>query len=206
MRASRILLRSAVTVGVLMLLLLGCLLLMPEPKTKVLPPLPFDTNAYSSTTMYEIFPTHLPPHPTLKDRFAVAYFKLLSTFKPYRPDPTNTTFAASPVGSCSIMGFLDQCMQASGVRYLMSREVSVGIVKFGTTNALNGRQWIPAFENALETASPGWWDASARKWQSENLALIRYPAQHTVLVLTQSQAREFRRTNSTGVIDPPCAR
>lgn len=112
-----------------------------------------------------------------------------------------TTFAANPFMACSIRGFLNQSMQVSGTRYLMPPDVAVGSVQFGTTNALNGRLWIAAFEAALETNKPSILDPQTRGMRQQNLVLIRYPKQKTVLVLTASGAAEFRRTNSTGVID-----
>jgi hypothetical protein len=203
MRASRILFRFTVVAGALMLVLLVVLFLIPDAETKPSPPLPFGTNGLVATTTYEIFPSHLPPHPSLKDRLVFAYVKLWLRYDPSRPNPTNWSFAASPVALCSIQGLLNQCNQASGVRYLMPIGVAVGGVQFGNSNALSGARWIASFEAALQSNTPDLWDAQTKRTHGENLVLIRYPEQRTVLVLPASEAIEFRRTNQTGVMDPP---
>ncbi len=202
MRAPQILRWLAAAVGALALALLIAHFLIPNVKSKPPPPLPFDTNGLVATTTYEIFPSHLPPHPSLKVWLLFAYLKL-SRYDPSRPNPTNTTFPAGPIGRCSIQGLLNQCNQASGVRYLMPIGVAVGIVQFGCSNALDGSQWITAFETALQSNQPDVWDAQTKRTHRENLVLIRYPEQRTVLVLPASAALEFRRTNQTGFIDPP---
>jgi hypothetical protein len=200
-RPSRILVRLAFALVALLLLLLVVLLLIPDTAPPAPPPLPFDTNGYATTTSYEIFPTHLPTHASFKTRVSFVYFKLWDAFHQYHLDPTSTTFATNPVMACSIQGLLNQCMQASGTRYLMPPDIATGTVRFGNSKVLNGRQWIAAFEAALETNRPSFWDGKTKSRHSENLVLIRYPKQKTVLVLTATEAAEFRRTNSTGIID-----
>ena len=55
--------------------------------------------------------------------------------------------------ACSIHGILDQCMEATGTRYLIAVEIA-GEVEFDTTNVLNGVQFAQAFEHAIETSKP----------------------------------------------------
>jgi hypothetical protein len=113
-------------------------------------------------------------------------------------------FGATPLTNlCLIQGMLNQCMEVSGVRYLMPPFVAAGSVRFGSTNALNGPQWVAAFEKALQTGTPEWWDAEQKKMRDENLVLIRFPEQRTVLVLPQDKAAEFQRTNTFGKVDAP---
>ena len=203
MRAPKIFVRLVIVVFALAFLLLVTLMLIPDAKPKPPPPLPFDASGYTATTTYEVFPSHLPARPTLRDRLSFAYVKLCGKFGPKEHDPTNWTFAASGVGVSGVQALLNQCAQASGVRYLMPPDLAAGTVQFGNSSALNGRQWIASVETALQTKTPDWWDSRAKKRDQENLVLIRYPEQKTVLVLPASEAERYRRTNSTGVTDPP---
>ena len=84
---------------------------------------------------------------------------------------------------------------------MMPPFVAAGSVRFGNTNTLNGPQWAAAFEKALQTGTPEWWDAEQKKMRDENLVLIRFPEQRTVLVLPPEKATEFQRTNKFGKVD-----
>ena len=70
--------------------------------------------------------------------------------------PLNSSFPISPVRRCSISGLLNQCMELSGWRYLIDKEVAAGGVKFGNSKVLNGEEWLTAFEYALQTNTPEW--------------------------------------------------
>ncbi len=106
--------------------------------------------------------------------------------------PLNSSFPISSVQRCSISGLLDQCMELSGWRYLVDKEVSAGGVKFGNSKVLNGEEWLTAFENALQTNKPEWWDAKLKRQRQENLVLIRYHQQKIVLVLPKDKASKYR--------------
>jgi hypothetical protein len=106
--------------------------------------------------------------------------------------PLNSSFPISPVQRSSISGLLDQCMELSGWRYLVDKEVSAGSVKFGNSKVLNGEEWLTAFENALQTNKPEWWDAKLKRQRQENLVLIRYPKQKIVLVLPKDKAAKYQ--------------
>ena len=106
--------------------------------------------------------------------------------------PSNYTFPISPVQSCSIDGLLNQCMEVSGWRYLMDKEVAAGSVNFGCPRAFNGQEWVTAFENALQASTPEWWDSKKKGFRKENLVLIRYPEQKTVLVLPKDKAAKYQ--------------
>ncbi len=109
-----------------------------------------------------------------------------------RPNPLAWSFNASPQpGSCSIHGLLNQCMEVSGTEYIIEKNVAAGNVMFGSTNVLNGQQWVQAFEHALQNGSPQWWDAEQQKFRNENLVLLRYD-KRTVLVLSASAAEKYR--------------
>jgi hypothetical protein len=200
-RPSRILFRLAVAVFVLLLLLVVAFLLVPDRALQP-PPLPFNTNGYFVTRSYNFFPPPPPNAPPMR-RFWYACFKFSQKLHPYQMNPTNTTFAAMPVGLCSISGFLNQCTQASDMHYFMPSNIAAGVVYFGSPIALNGRQWIDAFENVLQTDGPSLYDPLSKTRLQQNLVLIRYPKQKAVLVLTSSDAWAFRQTNNTGAIDQP---
>lgn len=106
--------------------------------------------------------------------------------------PLNYTLPAGPVASCNIHGLLNQCMEVSGWRYLIDKDVAAGSVKFGPDKVMNGAEWVAAFENALQTDKPEWWDQTRKKMRSENLVLIRYPKQKTVLVVNKEKAAKYR--------------
>jgi RNA polymerase sigma factor (sigma-70 family) len=106
--------------------------------------------------------------------------------------PLNSSFPISPVQRCSISGLLNQCMEVSGWRYLIDKEVAAGGVKFGNSKVLNGEEWLTAFENALQTNTPEWWDAKLKRQRQENLVLIRYPKLKTVLVLPKDKATKYQ--------------
>ena len=106
--------------------------------------------------------------------------------------PLNSSFPISPVQRCSISGLLNQCMELSGWRYLIDKEVAAGGVKFGSSKVLNGEEWLTAFENALQTNKPEWWDAKLKRQRQENLVLIRYPKQKIVLVLPKDKAEKYQ--------------
>jgi hypothetical protein len=106
--------------------------------------------------------------------------------------PLNYIFPISPVEACSINGLLNQCMEVSGWRYLIDKEVAAGGVQFGCPKVFNGEEWVAAFENALQTNAPQWWDAKLKKMRRENLVLIRYPEQKTILVLPKDRAAKYQ--------------
>ena len=201
-RSSRILVRLIITLFVLLLGLIAVLMLVPDTAFQPLPP-PFSTNGYFVTRAYDLFPPPPSNAPPIR-RLWYTFFKFSQKLHPYQPNPTNTTITPMPVSLCSISGLLNQCTQISGVRYYMPPNIAAGAVySGGSPTPLNGRQWIDAFESVLQTNGPSIYDPSTRIWLQQNLVLIRYPKQKAVLVLTSSDAWEFRRTNSTGTIDKP---
>jgi len=105
--------------------------------------------------------------------------------------PLNYTFPISPAESCSIHGILNECMEVSGWRYLIEKDIAGGSVKFGADKVMNGVEWVAAFESALQTKSPEWWDQKRKTMRSENLVLIRYPKQKTILVVTKDKAAKY---------------
>lgn len=83
-------------------------------------------------------------------------------------------------------------MEVSGWHYLIDKEVAAGSVNFGRTNVMNGQEWVEAFENALQFGEPEWWAFGDKKRRKENLVLLRYPHEKTVLVLPQDKAAQYK--------------
>jgi RNA polymerase sigma factor (sigma-70 family) len=104
----------------------------------------------------------------------------------------NYTFPITEVQRCSINGLLNQCMEISGWRYLMDKEVAAGSVKFGCPKVYNGEEWVAAFESALQTNTPEWWVVKKKGFRHENLVLIRFPKEKTVLVVPKEKAAQYQ--------------
>ena len=104
--------------------------------------------------------------------------------------PRNYTFPVSPVQPCSINGLLNQCMEVSGWCYLIDPNVAAGSVQFGCHKVMNGKEWVVAFENALQSGKPEWWEN--KRMRRENLALIRLPKEKIVLVLPKEKAAKYQ--------------
>ncbi|MGO8764211.1 MAG: hypothetical protein ACLQSR_03635, partial [Limisphaerales bacterium] len=67
-----------------------------------------------------------------------------------------------------------------------------GGVQFSCPKVYNGTEWVAAFENALQNNKPEWWDARLKRQRQENLVLIRYPEQKTILVLPKDKAGKYQ--------------
>ena len=106
--------------------------------------------------------------------------------------PTTTTFPASPVRLCSINGLLNQCTEVGGCRYFVDKDISNGMVQFGNEKPLDGAEWVAAFENALQTGQPEWFDSITKAPRRENLVLIRFAKKKIVLVVPQDKAAQYR--------------
>jgi hypothetical protein len=130
-----------------------------------------------------------------KDFWATAYPTGPASMMQYMTNsyghPLDYSFPASPVQSCSVSGLLNECMEVSGWHYLIDKEVSAGSVEFGCPSVCNGQEWMAAFENALQTNHPSWWDAKRRGFRKENLVLIRFPKDNVVLVLPADKAAKY---------------
>jgi RNA polymerase sigma factor (sigma-70 family) len=142
----------------------------------------------TTVTIHQIRTTKYDP----KDFWATTYPTGPAMMTNFYGHPLNSSFPISPVQRCSISGLLNQCMQLSGWRYLIDKDVAAGSVKFGNPTVLNGEEWLTAFENALQTGTPEWWDAKKKGFRRENLVLIRYPEQKTVLVLPNDKAAQYQ--------------
>jgi hypothetical protein len=131
----------------------------------------------------------LSPNATWTQRAFMWWQQIVQPFQKARP--LAYSFPASQAERCSIHGLLNQCMELTGVRYVMAKDVAAGSIEFGHTNTLNGTQWVAAFTDALQHSQPEWWDSRAKRFQKENLVLITNDVR-TVLVLPKAMAQEFR--------------
>ena len=195
-----------ITKWVILAIVLTCMLVtvfcIVAPAPKPPPPLPFDVSAYVATKRVKFFTPQT--NGSLKNRIVSSYFSWQEDRQFRHPHPENWSFPATPVGSSSsIMGALNQCMSPSGRSYFMSQGVSAGIFQFGHTNTLDGTQWVAGVEAALQSPATQTLDLKSHKMVTGGLVLIRFPEQRAVLVLTQPEAVEFRRTNSAGIETPP---
>ena len=107
-------------------------------------------------------------------------------------NPSAYTFPAQPLVPCSIDGLLNQCTEVSGTQYLIAVEIT-GAVEFGHTNALNGAQWVAAFEHALETSGPiVCYDWGKKRNFQDTLLLIREKPR-LVKVVPRSKLAEYKK-------------
>jgi hypothetical protein len=104
--------------------------------------------------------------------------RLLWTWAQYqrrhgKRNPTAYSFPVRPVQGCSIHSLLNQCMEISGTQYLIAVEIA-GAVEFGSTNTLNGAQWMAACEHAIEASNPVvCYDYAKRRNFQDTLLVIR---------------------------------
>jgi hypothetical protein len=103
-----------------------------------------------------------------------------------------SVFPPGRATKCSIHGFLSQCTEISGVRYVITKEVAAGQVDFGATTSLTAPQFVQAFTQALETNQPEFINFRTQRRYRENLVLLTNDAS-TVLVLSKGMAQEFER-------------
>jgi hypothetical protein len=97
-----------------------------------------------------------------------------------------------PPSKYVIGGTLNECMMATDTCYFVDTDVSAGTVLFGHTEPLKAAQWVVAFESALQTGTPEWWDSKQKRFRKGNLVLIRYPKQKIVLVLPKEKAAKYQ--------------
>ena len=179
--------------AVVLLCLLAVVFFLVAPPPK-LPPLPFDASNYVATIRIKYFTPKT--NGSVKDRLVSSLRSWNEDLEFRNPDPHKWSFGPSGIGNSSIMGYLNQSMSISGNTYYLSQSVSPGTFLFGQTNTLDGAQWVAAVEAALQSPATQALNLKTRSMEAGGLVLFRFPEQRAVLVLTQSEAAEFRRTNS----------
>jgi hypothetical protein len=185
-RKNRPLVRTWLIGALVLALGLMALVLTPVPHRN-LPVLP--DSRFVMTTLARM---GLPPNAALKDRAFVWLFGFLQKFRQRHPQPLAHSFPATPTNRCSVHGLLNQCMEVSGVCYIIPRVVAAGTVQFGHTNVLNGVQWVAAFTEALQNGQPEWWDPKIKGFRKENLIFLTN-GPRAVLVLPPEMVHEFQR-------------
>ena len=174
----------------LFVVLSGALFFMARPR--VIPPLPFDPKVFISTTPPT--PIIMPPQNASMLR-RIGFFLFNITVKLQGRTASSWSFPGGPKTGCSIQGLLNQCAEVTDARYLMPLGVAAGVVQFGNTNTLTGPQWVAAFEKELQTGDVQYWDAQTKRMRREHLVLLRFPEEKTTVVLPESGAADFQRTN-----------
>lgn len=134
--------------------------------------------------------TQAPPNLTLGQRLFWAWEQYQRRHG--KRNPTAYSFPASPVQLCSVHGLLSQCMEVTGTRYLIAVEIA-GAVEFGSTNALNGVQWVAAFEHAVETSNPVICYDFAKKRNFQDTLLLIRERPGLVKVVPRSKLAEYQK-------------
>ena len=130
-----------------------------------------------------------PPHLSIVDRVAWAWMEFKRRHG--KQTPVTYTFSAMPIRPCSIVGLLDQCMEVSGTQYLIAVE-TVGSVEFGHTNALNGAQFVAAFEHAIESIPVVCYDFAKKRNFQDTLLMIREKP-GLVKIVPRSKLGEYQK-------------
>ena len=131
-----------------------------------------------------------PPNLPLRQRLFWAWMQYQRRYG--KRNPAAYSFPASPVQPCSIDGLLNQCMEVTGTRYLIAVEIA-GAVEFGSTNALNGTQWVAAFEHAIETSDPVICYDYAKKRNFQDTLLLIRERPGLVKVVPRSKLAEYQK-------------
>jgi len=169
-------------------------------RPKPIPPLPFDAKMFIATKSPYAGLFKPPANASAFTR--AKYFIFFDLPRKFMgTNAMTSSFPAGPWAFCGVQAFLNQCDGVSGTHYLMPESVALGYVQFGTTNTFNGPQWVAAFESALQTGDVHIFDAQKGRTRPEHLALLRFPAQKTVVVLPESEAADFLRTNGIHLPD-----
>ena len=107
--------------------------------------------------------------------------------------PTITSLVA---GKWAVQGLLNHCMEVSGIRYLLDKDLAGATLQFGYTNTPNGKDFAATVEEALQTDPPVEWRElpQAKILRRENLVLIKQPDKKTVLVVPKDKAARYQRS------------
>jgi len=89
-------------------------------------------------------------------------------------------------------------MQVTGTQYFVAVEIA-GAVEFGSTNVLNGAQWVAAFEHAIETSPVLCYDYEKKRNFEDTLLLIREKG-GLVKVVPRSKLADYEKA---GLVTSP---
>ena len=135
--------------------------------------------------------SHQPPNLTLAERLGWEW-------RQYRrrhgnPNPAAISFPPRPVELWGMQALLTQCMEVSGRRYLVAVECAAAFVGFGSTNRMNGAQWVAAVERAIETSNPVLcYDHAKQRGFQDTLLLVREQP-HLVKIVPRSRFADYQK-------------
>ena len=130
-----------------------------------------------------------PPDATVTEQAFAWWNQTKLRFQKRRPQ--TYSFRSRATSPYLIGETLNLCMEVTGVRYLILKEVAAGKCEYGFTNTLNGAQWVAVVTDALQHGQPEWRDPHTKAIRKENLVLLTNDAR-TVVVLTKEMARDFQ--------------
>jgi len=86
-------------------------------------------------------------------------------------------------------------MEVSGTKYLIAIEAVGGTVEFGSTNSLNGGQWVGTFERAIENSGPVLCYDYATKCSFQDTLLLVRETPGVVKVVPRSKLADYRKAS-----------
>ena len=142
---------------------------------------------FCATTFSEM---QMPPNLSLHQRL---YWSWLQYKRRHgKRNPAAYSIPARQVQSSPISELLNDCMEVSGTRYLIAVEIA-GAVEFGSTNTLNGAQWVAACEHAIETSNPVICYDYAKKRNFQDTLLLIRERPGLVKVLPRTKLAEYQK-------------
>ncbi len=138
----------------------------------------------------------LPSRPNLGQR--AEHLILITEEHFFNHTPKAVSVTGEPVRKWDIQSLLNRCTGLTGTAYLMSSELAAGTVSFGnfgTNSTMNGPQILTAIEDTICHSNVTWLDSS-KGWRTEQLELLRFPEQKTIVVLPKSEVADFLKNPS----------
>jgi Na+(H+)/acetate symporter ActP len=123
--------------------------------------------------------------------------RLVERIQEHLPVTTKYTFSQASSSACQVAALLDQCAEITGDRYLLAQELDGARVTFGHPKPLSGRNWVAAFEAALERG-PVEFRATAGGPLLREPAVILRTTPGTVHVVPAGQLDAYTRAGLLG--------
>ena len=120
------------------------------------------------------------------------FWKIYFEIRPPKSRSGTWSFNACATQRCSIHGLLIQCHDVSGIQFFIDRNVAAGSVEFGSTNVLNGPQWMSAFTNALQSGVVEWWDPKKGGFRHDNPVFVSV-GPRALLILPKERVTSYQR-------------
>ena len=119
----------------------------------------------------------------------VKFWIFALALRAFSPGPEAVTISPMPAGDPEVKAMLGMAHEFTGVRYHIEREIAEGTVMFGTTNSLNGREWVDCLEEALMSGKSRWHKDSVYR---TNVVLLEFDHPNR-LVLSEEKAEEYEK-------------